>query len=103
MSNYYGDYWKKEDDAKTMGALFGGLILIILFIIFESYLYYWLGYFTGWLAAKTIGGPLVEALNMTFNTNIEISMLPRIAAALSWVGCFFKSFKPFPKTDNKNK
>ena len=67
------------------------IVTLILLIIFESFLYYWFGYFTGWLASITIGSHLINAINITFGTEFTVAMLPYIGGALGWIGSFFRS------------
>ena len=71
--------------------IFGVIVFIIVGIIIEPALLFWLGYFSGWLAKLIIGTKLVTAINMVFGTAFTADMLPMIGGALGWIGSFFKS------------
>lgn len=74
--------------------------VLILVFIFSSFIYFWLGYFCGWLAEITVGGKLAAALNvLTHSDAFDKSMLPMIGGALGWIGSFFKT----AQTTNKEK
>lgn len=72
-------------------GIFGVIVFIIVVIIIEPALLFWLGYFSGWLAKLIIGTKLVTAINMVFGTAFTADMLPMIGGALGWIGSFFKS------------
>ena len=72
-------------------AIVGIIAFLIVAIIIEPALLFWLGYFSGWLAKLVIGTKLVTAINMVFGTAFTADMLPMISGALCWIGCFFKS------------
>lgn len=72
-------------------GIFGIIAFIIVVIIIEPALLFWLGYFSGWLAKLIIGTKLVTAINMVFGTAFTADMLPMIGGALGWIGSFFKS------------
>ena len=55
-------------------ALVGIIAFLVVVIIIEPALLFWLGYFSGWLAKLVIGTKLVTAINMVFGT----SFLPQI-------------------------
>lgn len=72
-------------------AIVGIIVFLIVMIIIEPALFFWLGYFSGWLAKLIIGTKLVTAINMVFGTAFTADMLPMIGGALGWIGSFFKS------------
>lgn len=72
-------------------GIFGVFVFIIVVIIIEPALLFWLGYFSGWLAKLIIGTKLITAINMVFGTAFTADMLPMIGGALTWIGSFFKS------------
>ena len=72
-------------------AIVGVIAFLIVVIIIEPALLFWLGYFSGWLAKLIIGTKLVTAINMVFGTAFTADMLPMIGGALGWIGSFFKS------------
>ena len=72
-------------------ALVGVIAFLIVVIIIQPALLFWLGYFSGWLAKLVIGTKLVTAINMVFGTAFTADMLPMIGGALGWIGSFFKS------------
>lgn len=74
-------------------AIIGIIVFLIVMIIIEPALFFWLGYFSGWLAKLIIGTKLVTAINMVFGTGFTADMLPMIGGALGWIGSFFKSIR----------
>lgn len=74
-------------------AIIGIIVFLIVMIIIEPALFFWLGYFSGWLAKLIIGTKLVTAINMVFGTAFTADMLPMIGGALGWIGSFFKSIR----------
>ena len=72
-------------------GIFGVIAFLIVVIILQPALLFWLGYFSGWLAKLIIGTKLVTAINMVFGTAFTADMLPMIGGALGWIGSFFKS------------
>ena len=72
-------------------AIVGVIAFLIVVIIIQPALLFWLGYFSGWLAKLVIGTKLVTAINMIFGTAFTVDMLPMIGGALTWIGSFFKS------------
>ena len=72
-------------------AIIGLIVFLVVVIIIEPALLFWLGYFSGWLAKLVIGTKLVTAINMVFGTAFTADMLPMIGGALGWIGSFFKS------------
>ena len=79
----------KKDDSGW--AIVGVIAFLIVVIIIQPALLFWLGYFSGWLAKLVIGTKLVTAINMVFGTAFTADMLPMIGGALGWIGSFFKS------------
>ena len=73
-------------------TVLGAIILIIGLLLFMPFIGFWISYFGGWICKITIGGTLVKALNMLFNTAyFTKDMIPWIAGALGWIGGFFKT------------
>ena len=72
-------------------AIVGIIAFFVVLIIIQPALFFWLGYFGGWLAKLVIGTKLVTAINMVFGTAFTADMLPMIGGALGWIGGFFKS------------
>ena len=72
-------------------GIFGVIAFLIVIIIIQPALLFWLGYFSGWLAKLVIGTKLVTAINMGYGTAFTTDMLPMIGGALGWIGGFFKS------------
>ena len=81
-------------------ALVGVIAFLIVVIIIQPALLFWLGYFSGWLAKLVIGTKLVTAINMVFGTAFTADMLPMIGGALGWIGGFFKSVRTASKNNN---
>ena len=74
-------------------AIVGVIAFLIVVIIIQPALLFWLGYFSGWLAKLVIGTKLITAINMVFGTAFTADMLPIIGGALGWIGSFFKSVR----------
>lgn len=74
-------------------AIVGIIVFLVVVIIIQPALLFWLGYFGGWLAKLVIGTKLVTAINMVFGTAFTADMLPMIGGALGWIGGFFKSIR----------
>ena len=79
----------KKDD--TGWAIVGIIAFLIVGIIIEPALLFWLGYFSGWLAKLFVSTKSVTAINMVFGTAFSADMLPMVGGALGWIGSFFKS------------
>ena len=79
----------RKDDSGW--AIVGIIAFLIVVIIIQPALLFWLGYFSGYLAKLVIGTKLVTAINMVFGTAFTADMLPMIGGALGWIGGFFKS------------
>ena len=77
--------------------LVGIIAFLVIMIIIDPALLFWLGYFSGWIAKLVIGTNLITAINMTFGTAFTAAMLPMIGGALVWIGSFFKSIQTSPK------
>ena len=71
-------------------TILGAIALIILAVIIEPFLVFWLCYFSGWIAKITIGKTLVRALEL-LGIIISKDQLPWLAGALGWIGSFFKN------------
>ena len=74
-------------------AIVGVIAFLIVVIIIQPALLFWLRYFSGWLAKLVIGTKLITAINMVFGTAFTADMLPIIGGALGWIGSFFKSVR----------
>ena len=83
-------------------AIVGIIAFLIVVIIIEPALLFWLGYFSGWLAKLVIGTKLITAINMVFGTAFTADMLPMIGGALGWIGSFFKSIHAASNSKNNN-
>ena len=81
-------------------AIVGVIAFLIVVIIIQPALLFWLGYFSGWLAKLVIGTKLVTAINMVFGTAFTADMLPMIGGALGWVGSFFRSARTIKNNNN---
>ena len=81
-------------------AIVGVIAFLIVVIIIQPALLFWLGYFSGWLAKLVIGTKLVTAINMAFGTAFTADMLPMIGGALGWIGGFFKSVRIIKNNNN---
>lgn len=81
-------------------AIVGIIAFFVVLIIIQPALFFWLGYFGGWLAKLVIGTKLVTAINMVFGTAFTADMLPMIGGALGWIGGFFKSVRPASNNNN---
>ena len=81
-------------------AIVGVIAFLIVVIIIQPALLFWLGYFSGWLAKLVIGTKLVTAINMVFGTAFTADMLPMIGGALGWIGGFFKSVRTASNNNN---
>ena len=81
-------------------AIVGLIVFLVVVIIIEPALLFWLGYFSGWLAKLVIGTKLVTAINMVFGTAFTADMLPMIGGALGWVGSFFRSVHTIKNNNN---
>ena len=82
-------------------AIIGLIVFLVVVIIIEPALLFWLGYFSGWLAKLIIGTKLVTAINMIFGTAFTADMLPMIGGALAWIGSFFKSVRTASNNNNQ--
>ena len=82
-------------------AIVGVIAFLIVVIIIQPALLFWLGYFSGWLAKLVIGTKLVTAINMIFGTALIADMLPMIGGALGWIGSFFKSVRTASNNNQK--
>ena len=81
-------------------AIVGVIAFLVVAIIIEPALLFWLGYFSGWLAKLVIGTKLVTAINIVFGTTFTADMLPMIGGALGWIGGFFKSVRTIKNNNN---
>ena len=83
-------------------AIVGVIAFLIVVIIIQPALLFWLGYFSGWLAKLVIGTKLITAINMVFGTAFTADMLPMIGGALGWIGGFFKLVHTASNNNNNN-
>lgn len=84
-----------------VGGLLGIILAIVVIIIIEPFLLFWIGYFSGWLAKLVVGRKLALALNTLFNVSFFTpDKLPLIGGALGWLGSFFKNVTLSVKTNN---
>ena len=83
-------------------AIVGVIAFLIVVIIIQPALLFWLGYFSGWLAKLVIGTKLVTAINMVFGTAFTADMLPMIGGALGWIGGFCKLVHTASNNNNNN-
>ena len=81
-------------------AIVGVIAFLVVAIIIEPALLFWLGYFSGWLAKLVIGTKLVTAINIVFGTAFTADMLPMIGGTLGWIGGFFKSVRTIKNNNN---
>ena len=81
-------------------AIVGVIAFLIVVIIIEPALLFWLGYFSGWLAKLVIGTKLVTAINTVFGTAFTADILPMIGGALGWIGSFFRSVRTIKNNNN---
>ena len=87
----------KDNELEEVADIIGILIATIILIILLPLLTYWLGYFDGWLAMKTVGDPLISSINAVFGTSFSVTALPKIGGALGWIGGFFKTTTAFKR------
>lgn len=80
-------YGKSYGDEIGCGML---IVLLVVMIVIDPLITFWLGFFGGWLAQIIIGAKLCEALAY-LGLTVTPEMLPWIGAALAWIGGFFKS------------
>ena len=84
---------------KELLMILGAIALVVLF----PFLFFWLGWFGGWITMLTIGEPLTRGLNTLFNTAyFTKEMIPICAATLGWIGGYFKA-RTITIDKNKNK
>lgn len=96
---YYDDDNEKNSG---VGEIVGGVLLLIVLLIFAPWISYWLSYFGGWITSLVVGATLCDALNTLFDTTrFTPDMLPQMAGALGWIGSFFKSISS--TTSNKRR
>ena len=86
------DYGIGSDILKLLGAV----LLLILIIIFEPFLLFWLGYFSGWLAKIFIGKYIVAWFGL-FGITLSLESIPLFAGVFAWIASFFQSISSFKK------
>ena len=84
-----------KDFLKFIGILF----LFIAFILFSSWIFFWISYFEGWIASLFIGKYLTEGFAL-LGINIPVNKIPLIAGFLGWIGGFFKVYSFNKKNNN---
>lgn len=75
------------------------IVIIILLIIFEPFINFLLGYFTGWLIENTFGLTLCNGLQM-LGISITPNSLPLFCGTLGVIGSFFKTSNYNNKKNN---
>lgn len=77
----------------TTGALvFGGVLTMVLLLIFSPIITFWAGYFGGWILSKFVGDYIVSGFNLLLGRDvITISFLPIFCGSLAVIGSYFKS------------
>ena len=70
--------------------IFIGLIVLIFL---APLVCFWVGYFLGIIAKVLIGDSLINGINCICKTNLTKDSIPLIAGTLSWIACFFKTYK----------
>ena len=70
-------------------AILGVIALLVVSLFVVPWLYFWLAYFSGWIAKLVIGKYLVEGFGL-FGLAIPLDKIPLAAGILGWVGSFFK-------------
>lgn len=89
----------KGNNISGWGVL-GIIALAVILLIFEPFVLFWLGYFSGWIAKLVVGETLAGALNVAFNTTyFSAAMLPKLAGSLAWIG---SSFRNAARINNNN-
>lgn len=68
------------------------IVLIIVALLIEPWLVFWLAYCAGWFAKILIGKYIVAGFGL-LGISIPIDKIPLLAGVLGWVGSFFKSFQ----------
>ena len=65
------------------------IIIVIICLIIEPFLIFWLSYVGGIIAQFVIGKALLNGLAL-IGINIGINQIPLLAGTLGWIGSFFK-------------
>ncbi|MCC8068819.1 MAG: hypothetical protein LIO71_03585 [Ruminococcus sp.] len=66
------------------------ILLLILLIIFEPFLYFICGWFTGLLIEITFSNMFINGLAL-LGITITTSQIPLLCGTLGVIGCFFKT------------
>lgn len=76
----------------TVLQILGAIAAVVGIVIIYPFLMFWCAYLGGWIASLVIGNQLAFALNTLFNvTFFQASMIKWCAAALGWIGGYFKA------------
>ena len=71
-------------------AVMGTLILTIIIALVSPWIWFWVCYFSGWLAKILIGDKLIEGFAL-LGITLPLEKIPLLAGILGWIGSFFKS------------
>lgn len=66
------------------------IAIIIIYLIIEPFLIFWVSYFVGWLSKIFIGKYIVAGFEL-LHISFPIDKIPLLAGLLGWIGSFFKS------------
>jgi len=66
------------------------IAIIIIYLIIEPFLIFWISYFVGWLSKIFIGKYIVAAFEL-LHISFPADKIPLLAGLLGWIGSFFKS------------
>lgn len=69
---------------KNQDPLIVLIIAIIFLIVLGPLIFFWTGYFYGWIATKFIGKYIIEFLTM-FNLDIPLEKIPLITGILNFI------------------
>lgn len=91
-------YYNNHNDGvgNDILKLLGAVLLLILIIIFEPFLLFWLGYFAGWLAKIFIGKYIVAWFGL-FGITLSLESIPLFAGVVAWITSFFTSASSLKK------
>ena len=74
-----------------MAGCIGYLIILVVSVFASPIVGFFCGYIAGSILEWTVGGMIVDGLNILFNTTrFNADMLPVICGALAVIGSFFK-------------
>lgn len=84
------NFYLKDENKGIKEGILAIIIAVILLLIFESFLIFWLGYLGGIFAKLLIGNWLIEGFKL-INITLNKDNIPLLAGTLSWIGSFFHS------------